>query len=255
MRSLADDAAIRVAIISDVHGNRWALEAVLADIAERDVTRIVNLGDCLYGPLDPAGTARILMSYVIHSVRGNEDRLILELERDRLMDPTVEYVRGELGVRELAWLGSLPRTLEVGDDLFLCHGTPADDTEYLMRTVGPDGVWARRPEEIEGLLAAVDGAVILCGHDHLQAEMRLPGGSLVVNPGSVGLQAFVDDYPFPHRIETGSPHACYTILTGGGESRQVERRRVPYDWESAAEAAARRDRPDWAHALRTGRAA
>lgn len=195
------------------------------------------------------------MSYVIHGVRGNEDRLVVEPDRAGIKSPTVEYVRGQLGGQELAWLRSLPDTLALGDDLFLCHGTPDDDTEYLMRTVRPNGVWARSPEELEGFLGTVGQRVILCGHDHLQAEMRLPGDRLVVNPGSVGLQAFVDDQPFAHRIETGSPHACYTILTGGGAGRQVERRQVPYDWESAAEAAARRGRPDWALWLRTGRAA
>ena len=69
---------MRVAVISDVHGNRWALEATLQEIEARGIERIVNLGDCVYGPLDPGRTADMLMSRAIATVRGNEDRLVVE---------------------------------------------------------------------------------------------------------------------------------------------------------------------------------
>ena len=68
----------RVAVLSDIHGNRWALEAVLDDIRRRGIRDMVNLGDCLYGPLDPAGTARMLMGLDMPTVSGNEDRIILD---------------------------------------------------------------------------------------------------------------------------------------------------------------------------------
>ena len=66
-----------IAVLSDIHGNRWALEAVLADIQHRGVDELMNIGDSLYGPLDPAGTAEILLPLNIPTVRGNEDRIIL----------------------------------------------------------------------------------------------------------------------------------------------------------------------------------
>jgi diadenosine tetraphosphatase ApaH/serine/threonine PP2A family protein phosphatase len=76
-------------------------------------------------------------------------------------------------------------------------------------------------------------------------------GRLVVNPGSVGLQAFEYDIPRPHYVEVGSPHARYAIVDTGPEPR-VELLNVPYDWDAAADDAARAGRPDWAHALATG---
>ena len=60
----------KMAVIADVHGNRWALEAVLEDIEKRAIADVFDLGDCLYGPLDPAGTAEILMTVGATTVRG-----------------------------------------------------------------------------------------------------------------------------------------------------------------------------------------
>ena len=67
-----------VAVLSDIHGNRWALAAVLDDIGRRGITRLLNLGDSLYGPLDPAGTAALLLGLDCLSIRGNEDRILLD---------------------------------------------------------------------------------------------------------------------------------------------------------------------------------
>src|SRR5262252_8457895 len=69
---------LHFAALSDIHGNSWALEAVLADIPNRGLSTVVNLGDHLYGPLDPLGTAERLMSLKWPCLRGNCDRLLLE---------------------------------------------------------------------------------------------------------------------------------------------------------------------------------
>ena len=82
--------------------------------------------------------------------------------------------------------------------------------------------------------------------------MRLSDGRLVVNPGSVGLQAYEGDEPHPHGVENGSPHARYAIVDRAAAGWQVELRSVPYEHEAAARRAAAHDRPDWADALRTG---
>jgi hypothetical protein len=82
--------------------------------------------------------------------------------------------------------------------------------------------------------------------------MDLPGGRMVVNPGSVGLPAYRDDLPHPHVMETGTPRARYCILTpvlGGWTAEPIA---VAYDWPAAAEAALRNGRPDWARWLATG---
>ena len=84
--------------------------------------------------------------------------------------------------------------------------------------------------------------------------MTLPGGQTVVNPGSVGLPAYWDDLPHPHVMETGSPHARYSVISYSEFGWSVTDRIVPYDCESAAETANRNGRPDWAEWLKTGRA-
>ncbi len=67
---------ISLAVIADIYGNRWALEAVLQDIDRRGIQQIVNLGDHLTGPLDPAGTADLLIEHGMLSVCGNDDRVL-----------------------------------------------------------------------------------------------------------------------------------------------------------------------------------
>lgn len=242
----------RVAVVSDIHGNRWALEAVLEDIAGRDVGGLLNLGDSLYGPLDPAGTAGILVGLDVTSIRGNEDRIILEAG-DVESSPTLRFAREALDEGHRRWLASLEPTLVI-DEFLLCHGTPSSDTDYLIREVHPDGVTDRAPEAIVAILGPVGQRVVLCGHDHVPGALKLPGGAFIVDPGSVGLQAYTDDEPFPHIMEAGSPHARYAVLEQCADGWTSEPVTVRYDWEAAAADAESNGRPDWAAWLRTGKA-
>lgn len=244
-----------LAVLSDIHGNRWALEAVLGDIHRRGIRDMVNLGDSLYGPLDPAGTARILVQLDMPTVRGNEDRILLEAPFQHPDSPSLPFVQAELEAEHVRWLQGLPLRTVVFEDLFLCHGTPQSDTEYLLWEVRKDGPCRRLPAAVAGQLANVDPPLVLCGHDHLPGQLDLPDGRCVIDPGSVGLPAYRDDKPFPHAMETGSPHARYSILTRSAAGIAVENIAVAYDWQSAAATAERNGRPDWAHALRSGRAA
>lgn len=250
------DAAL--AVLADIHGNTWALEAVIADIAARGVARILNLGDCVYGPLDPAATARRLIAAGWPTVRGNEDRLIAAPPAAD-ESATLQFARRRLAPEAVAWLAALPATLCIDDELLLCHGTPGNDTRYLLHEVGPGGARRRTPEEIAAELAthpqAAGARLILCGHDHLPATRQLDDGRLIVNPGSVGLPAYDDEFPAPHTMEAGTPHARYALLLRRGKTWTVEQRRVTYDWNAAAGEAARNGRPDWATWLRTGRVA
>jgi len=97
-----------IAVISDIHGNSWALQAVLDDLKKRNVDVIFNLGDSLYGPLDPAGTFQLLRKQDPVSISGNEDRLIVEYVDSRNKNSTIEYVISELGTEAFRWLRSLP---------------------------------------------------------------------------------------------------------------------------------------------------
>ncbi len=246
--------ATQVAVISDIHGNRWALAAVLADIERRGITAGVNLGDSLYGPLDPAGTADLLLEQQLLTVRGNQDRQIIEQSAGNAVSPTLAFVRDSLTSTHLEWLTSLPLTAVRGDDLLLCHGSPDRDDEYLLWDVEPDGAHRRTAGAVAARLTTPDHRVVLCGHDHVPWTTRLPDGTMVMNPGSVGLPAYTDDEPFPHLMQTGTPHAHYGVLTTQATGWRIVDVAVSYDWESAAASAERHGCPDWATWLRTGQA-
>jgi predicted phosphodiesterase len=244
---------MRIAVLSDIHGNRWALERVLEDLKQRGIDLMVNLGDSLYGPLDPAGTAEILLRLDIPTVSGNEDRVLIEPSEDGAINPAVEFVKQRLESHQFEWLRSLPMTRVVDSNYLLCHGTPTCDTEYLLWKITASEKLERPSSEVETHLDHEGPGVILCGHDHTPGERRISEKRIVIDPGSVGLQAYTDDEPHPHAMSAGSPHARYCIVDDGPPI-SVERIQVDYDWSSAATSAYENGRPDWSEWLRLGRA-
>jgi predicted phosphodiesterase len=110
---------MRLAAIADVHGNRFALEAVLADIAANSINEVVNLGDHVSGPLEAARTADILMERGFPSVRGDQDRRLVELRRYGT-SPRGDF--RQLERRHFDWMARMPPTLVYRDDVFLCYG-------------------------------------------------------------------------------------------------------------------------------------
>ena len=242
---------ITFAVIADIHGNRWALEAVLRDTDRRGIQQIINLGDHLTGPLDPAGTADLLLARDMVHICGNDDRGLFAPYEDR--SPAQRYTREQLAPAQLNWLSSLPETAVVADDIFACHGD-LFDSPYLLEQVEAAGVFLRSTRAIEASVANIVQPVILCGHSHVPRTVSLPQGKLIINPGSVGLPAYTMEAPFPYAMESGSPHARYAILSGARHSWQVEHIQVPYDSEYAASVARNNQRLDWAEWLSSGRA-
>lgn len=241
---------MRIAVLSDIHGNVLALNAVLADLASRLVDATVNLGDVVAGPLWSAETAALLMACDFPTILGNQDRRMTALAPVQ-MNASERMAAEGLNRAQRAWLGGLPSTLVLGDGVLLVHGTPTDDTVYLVETVSETGARPGTDAEILRRLGGRDERIVLCGHSHLPS-VRTLNGRLVVNPGSVGLQAYDDDLPHPHRMEAGTPHARYCVIDTA--SLAVEEIEVAYDWEAAAAKAEGVGRGDWAVALRTGRA-
>lgn len=230
---------MRLAVISDVHGNRLALEAVLADIARQGADLTVNLGDVVSGPLDPAATAALLMAEAMPTVRGNHDRLLGEGPERNAVD---SFARSALMPPQLDWLAALPATQVIEGEIFLCHGTPGSDTDPWL-----DNWWegrdTRLPDEAEvvGRAAGVTCPLMLCGHTHLARVVRLRDSRVIVNPGSVGLQ-----------INHGSPDARYALIERRGGDWLVSLRSVPYDHHGAGRQAVSNGFPQWAEALTTG---
>lgn len=244
---------MRIAVVSDIHGNLAALEAVVADFARRRVDAVVNLGDSLSGPLLPQATADYLRRTDWTHLAGNHERQIIEAPHVARPDPADRYARAQLDADTLAWIASLTDTRQYAEDIFMCHASPRRDFEYLMETVTPHAIGLAAPEEIEERLDGRRDALILCGHTHVPRSVRLASGQLIVNPGSVGLPAFDDTRPYVHKVENGSPDARYAIVEVVGTAWTVSLIAVPYDAERMATLAERNGMPDWAYALRYGR--
>src|SRR6188474_3156105 len=152
----------QIAVIADIHGNTWALDVVLADIERRGITQIVNLGDCVYGSLDPAGTLERLMDGSIITIAGNQDREVFDESEQVRSSRDHHFVTGQLNAAQLEWLEQLPPT-QVVEDIFLCHGTPASDLIYLLEHVTEHGVFLHNSATIQAELGDVRQPVVVCG--------------------------------------------------------------------------------------------
>lgn len=248
----------RIAVLSDIHGNLPALEAVRAEIGREGVDLVVNLGDIVSGPLWPRETAACLRALDWPTISGNHERQLLTPPANRL-GAADAFARARLGEDDLRWLAALPATLDLGDGIWCCHGTPTSDLGYFLESVTPDldrngspGVRAATAAEVAERLGSIAAPLVLCGHTHMPRAMQ-SGSTLVVNPGSVGLPAFDDNHAHTHRMETGSPHARWTIVERGAFGWQVQQRLTAYDWHAAARQAEAAGRGDWADALLSGR--
>lgn len=217
-------------IVSDIHGNREALEAVLAD-ARGNYDRIVCLGDLAGYGADPNFTVEWARENVAAIVRGNHDKLCAGLESLYSYRPAAraaaEWTVNTLTPENRAYLERLPRGPLPYEGFDLVHGSPLDEDEYLMSAADVTAI----RNEIEtplsffghthlqgGFLIARNGVQPIDRHRSLVVE---PHYSYLVNPGSVG------------QPRDGDPHAAYAIYWA--EDHVVEFRRVAYNAAAAAE--------------------
>jgi putative phosphoesterase len=237
------------AIISDIHGNSRALTAVLNDIQSRKVDTIINLGDFFFGALEPEATAGILRKHPMISITGNTDIDILNnVEKDGM-----PRVQADLSEQSKAWLRSLPATTSVDDVLFVCHGTPESNNEYLLEKVTEHGVFVYNDEDLIAKTSGIKERIILCGHSHVNRVIHLSNGKMIVNPGSVGLPAYLGNGQYRFAMESMTPHAKYAIIKIDGDSITVNQINCPYDWNAASEAARKNGNENVAKFLLYGR--
>jgi predicted phosphodiesterase len=239
----------RIAVLSDIHGNLPALQAVVADAHDRGCNVFANLGDIVSGPLWQRETADYLMALNWPTIAGNHERQVLTDLPER-MGASDAFARQECTNEQLKWLASLPSEMELGG-AWCTHARPGNDHEYLLETVEASGAREATVQEIVFRLAGRKDALLLDGHSHLQRLVDLPGNMRIANPGSVGLPAYSDNRPYPHVMESGSICAQYLVLEQG----RITFAQVAYDHEAAAARADANGRPDWAIALPTGKAA
>lgn len=231
----------RVALISDVHGNVRALEAVLADARSRGVTRFISLGDiATLGP-HPRKAIKRTREVATVAIRGNHDHHVLQADllqpgggdRNRIRD-LISWSAGQLGSSERTYLRGLrgEDTLVLGGVTILCcHGSPRAFDEFM----GP----GEADEKMAEMLQGVTADVIAAGHTHCPM-LRRTGGITVVNPGSVGLAS--PRWP-PGAQAEAAPWAEYGILECSGQGIGVHLRRVAYDWRAHLDDARREGMP------------
>lgn len=250
---------MRIAVISDIHGNRVALDAVLADQRARALDQVVCLGDAIQGGPQPAETVARLRELACPVVMGNADAWLLTGQNT---SPTEAITDRQRAVREwsLARLTDADRayiatfapavTLDLGGRRLRCfHGSPTSFDDIIFPETSHDEAIRLLGLEDEAHARNVD--ILAGGHTHTQQVRRL-GQGFFFNPGSVGL-------PYSHHQPAGvfraDPWADYAILTvEGGEGDgwttvALEFRRVPFDLDALLRAYRTGDRPDTAAAL------
>lgn len=196
-----------IALLSDVHANLVALEAVLADLPAVDAIWV--MGDTVgYGP-DPADTLALLRERGARIVAGNHDRAVATGLGLELFNPVARQAallhRAWLGAEERDLLAELPITLRPADGYEICHGSPRDPLwEYVFD--------ARTAAQAMAATATRRWCV---GHTHVPAVFRGRDGKLMINPGSVG------------QPRDGDPRSAYALLDIA--SAAVRFRRVEYD--------------------------
>lgn len=244
---------MKIAILSDIKSNVYALKEVIKDIRSRDIEVVLNLGNMFYGPIEPKETYELIRENKFINICGNQDREILEASLEQLENnPTLKYVYEDLGENVLYWIQDLPFEKLIGNTYYMIHGTYFDDSQYLLEDVSNGQIKIRDDDEIIRLIDNEKMPFIFCGHSHLPRCLTLKSGQIAINPGSVGLQAYEDKTPVKHTMQNGTPDAAYSILTIEDNQYSVEQVRVAYDYEKAALRAEEQGRADWAHALRTG---
>jgi putative phosphoesterase len=209
---------MRLGLLSDIHGNRVALSAVLDDMPPVD--RLVCAGDVVgYNPW-PAECVAAVRERSVPTVLGNHDRAVAQgtaFRFNNMAAAGVEYASDRLDQDAVEWLRTLPDKRTVADGrVKLVHGHPDDPDRYTY----PDQFG---PE----MLGEED--VLVLGHTHVQAHRSYDEG-VVVNPGSVG------------QPRDGDPRAAYAVLDLDGLT--VEERRVEYDVEQVVEAVAEAGLPE-----------
>lgn len=219
---------MRVAVLSDIHGNFQALESVMEDIKLNKCEKILCLGDLAMAGPQP----RMVIDYIRQQnnwevIQGNTDKLIADFSPKVFEDvkkgfPVMAHALADdvlvIEDDKKEYLKNLPpqKSLIIdGVKVLLVHGSPRRNNEDILPGMPL--------KEIEEMLVGVEEDIVFCGHTHMPAGYQTNNKQTVVNVGSVG------------RPMTPEPKACYVIADFQDGGFSIEHRFVDYDRETAAQ--------------------
>ena len=222
---------MRIAVISDIHGNLDALFPVLADIKNNSCDKIFCLGDLAMAGPEPSSTIseikKLMNSSDFTLIQGNTDLYLSEYSQElvdilnkhnKIMANAYETDMKELSDTDKNFLASLPEKHEIkigNTKILLVHGSPRRNNENISPNMPL--------EEVEEIIKDTDADLILCGHTHIPCGYQTNTNQTVVNVGSVGR-------PF-----SDNPKSCYAVIDFSDDftSFDIEHKFVKYDFKSA----------------------
>lgn len=219
---------MRIAFISDIHGNFTALKAVLADIQAQSIDQIVSLGDAVTLGPQPLEVLNALRELKCVYIKGNHDSAVLnpddalQYEIASHLIPDLNWCKNQLSADDLQFIDSFKPMHEIrlphDNQILAFHGSPLSFTDIIQATT---------PEELLDVYFGEQKAnIFIGGHSHIQMVRRY-GNKLILNSGSVG-NAFKFVYS-PGKPVYLLPWAEYMIIDQSGNSLGIDARRVYFD--------------------------
>jgi putative phosphoesterase len=219
---------MRIAFISDIHGNFTAFQAVLVDIKSQAIDQIVCLGDSVTLGPQPLEVLNALRELNCLHVKGNHDMAVLDPDNAAQYEitshliPDLHWCKNKLSTDDLNFIDSFCPTQEInlpnGSQILAFHGSPTSPTEIIQATT-PD-------ELLDGYFKGQTADIFIGGHSHIQM-VRRHDSKLILNSGSIG-NAFRFSYQ-PGRQVHLLPWAEYMLIDQSGSSMGIDARRVYFD--------------------------
>ncbi len=226
---------MKIALISDIHGNLIALQETLKDIENRKIDTMYCLGDLVgYGPF-PNEVIDLIKEKNIPTIQGNYDEKVTkyqltgeietkDIDELNLKEKILKWTYNNISKENIKWLSQLPAKLEFEIEdkkILLVHGSPRRNNEYLYED----------STELEEIASMIDVDIMVCGHTHL-AYHKVDCNVDLINAGSIG------------RPKHGSPNITYMILNIVNSKVDTELVELKYDYEIVAQAIERSSLPN-----------
>ena len=222
---------MKIAVISDIHGNIQALNSVLEDIQKEDCSKIFCLGDLAMAGPQPCETIQKIQnlqnSFDFTIIQGNTDEMIANCDNQMLhvleqnipvMARALESDVATVTEEQKFYLRNLPKQKELeinGVKILLVHGSPRKSNENIFNNL--------KIEEVEEMIEGTNADIIFCGHTHVPCGYQTNTKQTVVNVGSVGR-------PFSEE-----PKSCYAVLEIDEKGFSIKHNFVNYDYKKAAQ--------------------